>query len=241
MSPRFARPRAVHAGQTLVGLMVGMALSLLTVAAMLALYQAMVVMARDTTRLAQRDGQVASAAMAAQVEMQQAGFGIEPGTAGSNLWVAADGREVVWRFRPLLDDLRLACAGIRLVEEGGAPGGGSGGSVIPGMAGAAGSSAGAQPGLWFLPPVECASADQAGLAWGQPGQPLPRLLASATALDPGRPDEVGGFGLAGARFQQVAASACAPYGPAADAAAEHPAVQLLMTRGELFTMCLPNL
>lgn len=207
------------AGETLVGLMVGMALSLLTVAAMLALYQGMVVLARDTTTLAQRDGQVASAAIAAQVEMQQAGFGIEPGMVGSNLWLATDGSAVVWRFRPQLDDLRLACAGLRLVEE----------------------RQGEEGGLYFLPPVECQSADQAGvLPWGEPGRPLPRLLASATAFAQGQPDEVGGFGLAGARFHQPAASACAPYGPPADAA-EHPAVQLLIPRGELFTMCLPNL
>src|SRR5690606_32208487 len=93
-----ARPAGI-AGETLVGLMVGMALSLLTVAAMLALYQGMVAVSRDTTRLAQRDGQVASAAMAAQMELQQAGFGIEPGTPGSSLWVAPDGQRVVWRDR----------------------------------------------------------------------------------------------------------------------------------------------
>lgn len=210
-APRF---RSRPAGETLVGLMVGMALSLLTVAAMLALYQGMVVVSRDTTRLAQRDGQVASAAMAAQMEMQQAGFGIEPGTPGSSLWVSTDGRQVVWRFRPVLDDLRLACAGLLLAEPG--------------------------SGLYFMPPVECTSADQPALPWGQPGQPLPQVLASATAFDAGRADEAGGFGLAGARFQQVAVSACSTYGPSRDAR-EHPAVQLVIGRGELFTMCLPNL
>lgn len=217
MSGARIKPRV--SGETLVGLMVGMALSLLTVAAMLALYQGMVVLARDTTNLAQRDGQVASAAMAAQVEMQQAGFGIEPGTPGSNLWLATDGSAVVWRFRPQLDDLRLACAGLRLVEE----------------------REGEEGGLYFLPPVECTSADQAAvLPWGEPGRPLPRLLASTTAFTQAHADEVGGFGLAGARFHQPAASACGTYGLPADAT-EHPAVQLLIPRGELFTLCLPNL
>ena len=225
------RSRNRLAGETLVGLMVGMALSLLTVAAMLALYQGMVVVSRDTTRLAQRDGQVASAAMAAQMEMQQAGFGIEPGTPGSSLWVSTDGRQVVWRFRPVLDDLRLQCAGLLLAE----PGSGGGGTVV-GIA----SSGGDASGLYFLPPVDCSSADQSALPWGQPGQPLPQVLASATAFDPGREDETGGFGLAGARFHQVAASACSTYGPSRDAL-EHPAVQLMIGRGELFTMCLPNL
>ena len=231
---RAVRHTAGMAGETLVGLMVGMALSLLTVAAMLALYQGMVVVSRDTTRLAQRDGQVASAALAAQMEMQQAGFGIEPGTPGSSLWVAGDGSRVVWRFRPVLDDLRLQCAGLVLADPAAA---GPGGGAVVAPAGAGDLDAG---GLYFLPPVECGSADDAGLPWGQPGQPPPRLLASETASDPGRPDEAGGFGLAGARFQQVAVSACSTYGPARDAR-EHPAVQLRIGRGELFTICLPNL
>jgi len=230
-----ARPAGI-AGETLVGLMVGMALSLLTVAAMLALYQGMVAVSRDTTRLAQRDGQVASAAMAAQMELQQAGFGIEPGTPGSSLWVAPDGQRVVWRFRPVLDDLRLQCAGLVLADPA-AGGAGPGGGAVVAPAGASDPGAG---GLYFLPPVECNSADQTGLPWGQAGQPPPRLLASEIAFDPGRPDEVGGFGLAGARFQRVAASACSTYGPSRDSV-EHPAVQLLIGRGELFTMCLPNL
>ena len=230
---RSTPPGAGMAGETLVGLMVGMALSLLTVAAMLALYQGMVVVSRDTTRLAQRDGQVASAALAAQMEMQQAGFGIEPGTPGSSLWVSADGTRVVWRFRPVLDDLRLQCAGLVLADPAGT--GPGGGLVVPAGAGDAGAG-----GLYFLPPVDCNSADDAGLPWGQPGEPPPRLLASETAFDLGRPDEVGGFGLAGARFRQVAASACSTYGPSRDLA-EHPGVQLRISRGELFTMCLPNL
>jgi len=211
---RWSAPHARIAGETLVGLMVGMALSLLTVAAMLALYQGMVAVLRDTTRLAQRDGQVASAAMAAQMEMQQAGFGIEPGTPDSSLWVALDGRRVVWRFRPVLDDLRLQCAGLVLADPA-AAGTGSGGGAAVAPAGAADPEAG---GLYFLPPVECSSADDPGLSWAQAGQPPPRLLASEIAFDPGRPDEVGGFGLAGARFQEVAASTCSTYGPSRDLA-----------------------
>ena len=93
-------------GATLISLMVGMLISLLTIGAMLATYKVVVEVSGSASRDADRDGQVASGILAAQMELQQAGYGIDigemPAAGGSvpddrNLYLAQG--FVAWRHQ----------------------------------------------------------------------------------------------------------------------------------------------
>lgn len=96
-------------GATLISMMVGMLLSLLSIAAMLAVYKATAEAATTATGTTQREGQLASALLGAQIELQQAGFGVDAGIDR----LAVTQTQVLWRYRPDLDG-QLTCAGLRL-------------------------------------------------------------------------------------------------------------------------------
>lgn len=64
-------------GISLISLMVGTVLSMLTIIAMLALYKNLVQVAVDATQDANHDGGLASALLTAQLELQSAGFGMD--------------------------------------------------------------------------------------------------------------------------------------------------------------------
>lgn len=64
-------------GISLISLMVGTVLSMLTIIAMLALYKNLVQVAVDATQDANHDGGLASALLVAQLELQGAGFGMD--------------------------------------------------------------------------------------------------------------------------------------------------------------------
>ena len=215
MSPVRPAARGAQRGYTLVGMMVGLALSLLTIVAMLALYKTMIDLSSDATRSAERSGQLGAATLAAELELQQAGFGIEPGEAGENLLVAAG--QVVWRFRELgAAAADYQCAGLRLATADDGP-----------------------RGLYLLPATPCTSADDAGLTWSAPGQPLPQQLASESAFHVAT-GEVAVFPLADATFVQAAGTACFPYAQTATTDLS-PQVQLLALGEPMLSVCLPNL
>lgn len=209
--------RSGQGGYTLVGMMVGLALSLLTIVAMLALYKTMIDLSSESMRSAERSGQLGAAAVAAELELQQAGFGIEQGEAGENLHLSAGGDAVVWRFRELgAAAADYQCAGLRLV-----------------------TATGAARGLYLLPATPCTSADDAALDWTSPGQPVPQQLASESAFFVAT-GEVGAFPLADASFVQAANSVCFPYGQTA-VTAESPRVALVASGVPMLSVCLPNL
>lgn len=205
------RGRRVQSGQTLVGMMIGLLLSLLTIAAMLALYKTLINVGADAGRSAERTGQLNAAMVAAELELQQAGFGIDPADPAESLAVAT--RQVVWRYRePGETDTR--CGGLRLQEDG------------PGR------------GLYLLPATPCTAANDPGLNWSDPGQPVPRPLALEAAFFIAD-GEAGAFALADAQFQRTDA-ACFPYSqtPATGSA---PVVQLVAGGSVLAGACLSNL
>ncbi|MCL7714510.1 PilW family protein [Stenotrophomonas mori] len=110
------RPRRGQCGQSLISMMVGLVISLITIAAMLVLYKTMVTVSSDASRAALRDGQMAAGLLAAQLDLQAAGFGVEPAPGLDDRIALSDaGRQVVWRY---LQDGASACAGLRVETAG---------------------------------------------------------------------------------------------------------------------------
>ncbi|MFC4728238.1 hypothetical protein [Coralloluteibacterium thermophilus] len=214
-----------QSGIGLVGMMVGLLISLLAILSMLAVYRLMIDISVEAIGTSQRDGQLASALLAVQIELQQAGFGIErtPGTPDGALLAIAEPApgvaQVVWRFRP--DLVTDACAGLRLATRGDAP------------------------GLYWLPPRPCTGA--AGTTWADADlQPLSSAAAFFVprARDGSVLDEARVATLADARFQ-LEGTCTLPFAQQAfDPAAPRPLAQRLVLRdgeGVLFTACLSNI
>lgn len=219
-------------GQSLISMMVGLVISLLTIAAMLVLYKNMIESTGNASRSALRDGQVASALLAAQIELQEAGFGVAAAdTLDSRLTISHEGKQIAWRFKHELgqDDL---CAGLRLVDavESGAP----------------------ARGLYRLPPKLCSNA--AAASWADTEwQPV---AAEAAFFDPVQKDgsaftgaerEVGALTLRGTtggdgyRFVAVP-DACLPFQQ--QESIERTGQRVILRQASddvLFSVCLPNL
>ncbi|TBV09061.1 PilW family protein [Phytopseudomonas dryadis] len=85
-------------GITLVSLMVGTVLSMLTILAMLALYKNLIQVAVVATKDANHDGQLASALLVAQLELQSAGFGMD-GTVADAFYLPTAKPALLWRYR----------------------------------------------------------------------------------------------------------------------------------------------
>lgn len=223
--------RRLQQGQSLIGMMVGLVISLLTIAAMLVLYKYMIEVSGNASRAAQRDGQVASALLAAQIDMQQAGYGVdESQPLATRLAVSADGTQVVWRFKPELDQPDQ-CAGLRLLDT------------------ASGTLA---RGLYRLPATPCSTA--ADIDWDDAQlQPLATDIAffeptlkDGTAYE-GAEREVGALtlqptpGEGGYRFHALAA-ACLPFQQQSEGLVTGQRIILRQSvQDVLFSVCLPNL
>lgn len=203
-------------GVTLIGTLVGLLLSLLGVAAMLALYRSMVSVSTEAASSAQRDTQLVSAMLGAQMNLQAAGWRIEPGTPGDNVRIAADGRTVLWRYRDVAGGPML-CEGLRL---------------------SAADAADAEAGLHLLPATPCTGVDDPALTWDSPGQPVPVRLVSAVGFHQGQ-GEVSALRLANARFHMQAAT-CLPYGQGVPVR-EHVLLTLDADGMRLFGVCLQNI
>lgn len=226
-----ATSRRRQHGQSLIGMMVGLLISLLTIGAMLVIYKNMISMSGDASRAAQRDGQVASALLAAQIDMQQAGFGITADSAlESRLAVSLEGRQVTWRFKPERDQSDQ-CAGLRLVDEAS--------STLP-------------RGLYRLPAKACSSA--LGSSWNDSQlQPLAADIAFFEPLSKdgtaytGSERELGALTLQAAPDQEgyrfhAAADACLPFQQQQDLPPSGQRITLRQTSDDvLFSVCLPNL
>lgn len=231
-------PRRSQRGQTLIGMMVGLLISLLTIVAMVAIYKTSIGIAANASQTALRDGQVSAALLAAQIEMQQAGYGIDADAPGV-VAVSEDGKQVLWRYRDgSASDSR--CAGLRLVTD-------TADASIPVMPAEAGSDL---RGLYWLPEKPCATVEPAP-TWGSDAEERPRLLASSSGFfapidtrggELG--DEDGGGSLEGLRFVRLSGGACLPYLQQTDTE-ELPKRSLRISlrkdaAHEVFSACLPN-
>ena len=98
---------------TLISLMIGTALSMLTILAMLALYKNLVQVAVEATQDANHDGGLASALLTAQLELQSAGFGMEKGFEETVF--LPDTRPIntiLWYYKLPLKNNEQQCAGL---------------------------------------------------------------------------------------------------------------------------------
>lgn len=208
-----------QAGVTLVGTLIGLLLSMLGLAAMLVMYQATVSVSTEAARSAQRDTQLVSGMLAAQMHLQAAGWRVEPGSEGENVRISADGRQVLWRLRDV-DGGPLLCEGLRLTG--------------PAPAGEDSPDA----GLHLLPATPCTGVEDPALTWSSPGQPVPLKLVSGVGYHVGE-GEVSALRLANAVFQMRTAT-CVPYGQGVPVR-EHALLTLEADGMRLFGVCLQNL
>lgn len=98
-------------GMTLVSLMIGTVLSMLTILAMLALYKNLIQVAVEATQDASHDGGLASALLTAQMELAGAGFGLKENA--DTLVHLPSSAAVLWRHMDL-DTLQTSCSGLLL-------------------------------------------------------------------------------------------------------------------------------
>lgn len=209
----------MQAGVTLVGTLIGLLLSMLGLAAMLVMYQATVSVSTEAARSAQRDTQLVSGMLAAQMHLQAGGWRVETGTEGETVRIAPDGRQVLWRFRDV-DGGPLLCEGLRLTGVDAA------GTERP------------DAGLHLLPATPCTGVDDPGLTWSSPGQPVPLKLVSGVGFHVGE-GEVSALRLANAAFQMRTAT-CVPFGQGVPVN-EHALLTLEADGMRLFGVCLQNI
>lgn len=219
--------RQQQAGQSLISMLVGLVISLITIAAMMTLYKTMVEVSANASRSALRDGQVSAALLSAQIELQGAGFGVPAADSlNSKLYVRDAGKELVWRYKAELTAAGYVCSGLRLVDG---------------------------EGLYRFTPKACSDAEVA--AWNSNERHL--LAGSAAFFTPAQKDgsafaageeEVGAMTLApGYVFSLKGQRQCLPYMQQDFSTTPTAAVgqQLALERSDasshLFLACLPNL
>ena len=214
---------AKQTGLSLISMMVGLLISLLAVLLAMTVYKLVIGVSVNTIGTSQRDGQRASALLATQIELQQAGYGIERtvGTVDTSLLhLTNEPAQAVWRFRP--DLTTDTCAGVRVV--------------------AAGTSA----GLSWLPPKPCSSAATATWAAAD----LQPLASQAVFFVPRARDdsalaETGVANLGNAQFAPASEGCTLPYAQQAFASTdERQVAQRLVLRdgtgAVLLSACLSN-
>jgi type II secretory pathway pseudopilin PulG len=115
------KPLAKQQGMTLIGLLIGLLISMLCILASLSLYKTLIRVAAESKLDSLHDGQLAAASLVIQMEVQSAGFGIE--NAGVNDVMmrapAAGELQLLWRYRKA--DGNFECRGLHesaLTENG---------------------------------------------------------------------------------------------------------------------------
>ena len=225
-------------GQSLISILVGIVISLLTIAAMLSLYRNVINTSSEAARSSLRDGNVASAMTSARIYVQEAGFGIQPeNPLLSKLIISKAGKQVVWRYKQTLGDKDL-CAGLQLVD------------------GSNNSGNSSAQGFFYLQPKVCDQTSISSISWAQAERTS--LLTNATGdlasaffttTQPnGMPeaDEVGALtlqpqGTEGYTFR-LQADNCLPYRQQAGSLSQAQRLTLAVSdRDALFYACLPNL
>lgn len=98
-------------GVTLISLLIGMLISIFSILSILALYKNLVTVSISASADASHDGQVATALITAQLELQNAGYGIV-NADGLHLNTNDDGSEIRWRY---YDNGAYQCRSIREV------------------------------------------------------------------------------------------------------------------------------
>ncbi|MCR6685678.1 prepilin-type N-terminal cleavage/methylation domain-containing protein [Pseudoxanthomonas sp.] len=232
-SPKVRQAR--QRGYTLISLMVGLVISLLTIAAMLAVYKMVVEVSGQASADSLRDGQVASGLLAAQIELHEAGYGVvelpelsDGETADASqigLYAiavdAADKRNVTWRSSEGCARLEIAPGNDRSVA------------------------------VYYQKPEPCADIPSASWAEGKQvlvayGQPWKERdgTAAANAASGTYLDMAADAGDSGFRIVNSDGERCTlPYAQQAqaDSPTESPRIVLESGGRELFSTCLSNI
>lgn len=108
--PPVTRAAYRQKGVSLISLMVGLLLSMIGILAGLTLYKNIVQTTVQTRSDALQDGQIASAMLTLQLELQSAGYGIEKDPTKTHIVRAAAGDAIYWRQRTG----SLQCKGFRI-------------------------------------------------------------------------------------------------------------------------------
>lgn len=107
--------RASQNGQTMISILVGVMISLITIVAILVVYKNAIEISGSASRSSMRDEQMAAALMAAQIDAQQAGFGLLP-DANPHSIINLTNKQVVWRYKQHLTDTVSFCSGLLLID-----------------------------------------------------------------------------------------------------------------------------
>jgi hypothetical protein len=112
-----ASPFPLQRGMTLISLMVGMLLSMISILAGMMLYQGMARVSIESRADAMQDGQLSSAMLALQLELQSAGYGIDPTAGGTHILRVVDGttQTLYWRYQETAP-AGFVCRAFRIVD-----------------------------------------------------------------------------------------------------------------------------
>ncbi len=105
-------------GMTLISLMVGLLLSMIGILAAMTLYKNLVHASVEARADAAQDGQLASAMLSLQLEVQSAGYGITSDEPGTHLQlVAGPPQTLYWRYRAATNATVYVCHGFRIEDS----------------------------------------------------------------------------------------------------------------------------
>lgn len=116
---RASRVKRDQAGMSLISLMIGILISMIGILAGFLLYQNMVKVTLQTRADATQDGQLASAMLSLQLQLQSAGFGIDKAAnPGPHLaLVSGPPQALYWRYlNDPTDSNSAVCAGFRVED-----------------------------------------------------------------------------------------------------------------------------
>lgn len=120
MKSMAANTRPRQRGMSLISLMIGMLISMIGVLAGIVLYQNMVKVSLQTRVDAAQDGQLASAMLSLQLELQAAGFGIvvadHPGPHWALEGAAGATQTLYWRYRDASVTPDVICRAFRIID-----------------------------------------------------------------------------------------------------------------------------
>ena len=97
-------------GTTLIGLMIGLLVSIVGILASLSLYKTLVFVATEAKVDAMHDGQLATTLLAIQLRVQNAGFGLNTNTANIDITTTDSEKNLFWRYKV---DGVTTCEGLR--------------------------------------------------------------------------------------------------------------------------------
>ncbi len=106
-------------GMSVISLMVGLLLAMISILAGMTLYKNIVSTSIEARTDAVQDGQLASALLSVQLELQSAGFGLVPGASQHIALIGAAGasQTLSWRYKPVGGAVTCKAFRIRDVEE----------------------------------------------------------------------------------------------------------------------------